>query len=424
MDYGGSLDYLYGLQLFGIKLGLDNIRALLERLDSPQREFPIVHVGGTNGKGSVSAALAAILRESGYRVGLYTSPHLLSFTERVRVDGEAISETDVARLTDELRCLSRDIPATFFEFTTALALRFFQQRRVDVAILEVGMGGRLDATNVVESSLTVLTPVSIDHAEHLGADLASIAAEKAGIVKPGVPLVCARQAQEAMDVIRSRSAGLDAPLSVCGEDFRFCLTEDGFDFIDSEKCFAGLRTNLAGMHQVENMALAVAASQLLAARGFDCSEAAVRQGLMRIDWPGRLEWWGGESNVLLDGAHNVASMQALGAYLKTLEPPVRVRWVAGFKGDKNYRGLLAEIVPLTRKVYACEPPSETAVDRAELVACVRSSGLPALGFASVDDALAAALREKRPGEIVLVAGSLFLVAAARTWLLGRKGASV
>ncbi|HKL48368.1 MAG TPA: folylpolyglutamate synthase/dihydrofolate synthase family protein, partial [Desulfuromonadales bacterium] len=325
MDYRGSLDYLYGLQRFGIKLGLDNIRLLLDRLGNPHQDFPVVHVGGTNGKGSVSAALAAILRQSGYRVGLYTSPHLLSFTERVRVDAETISEGDVARLTDELRSLVRGIPATFFEFTTALALSYFQGRKVDIAILEVGMGGRLDATNVVEPCLTVLTPVSIDHAEHLGKDLSMIAAEKAGIIKPGVPVLCARQAPEALEVIRNRSVRMNAPLEICGQAFRSELDEQGFSFTGFGKSIAGLQTSLVGVHQIQNMALAIGASQLLVAQGFDCSEASLRKGLMQIDWPGRLEWWQGNGGILLDGAHNIASMQALAAYLGSLRPQPRLR---------------------------------------------------------------------------------------------------
>ncbi|MFO7982799.1 MAG: folylpolyglutamate synthase/dihydrofolate synthase family protein [Desulfuromonadales bacterium] len=424
MDYRGSLDYLYGLQRFGIKLGLDNIRALLEDLGNPQRDFPVVHVGGTNGKGSVSAALAAILRQGGYRVGLYTSPHLLSFTERIRIDAETISESDVASLTDELRSLVRPIPATFFEFTTALALCYFQRRKVDIAILEVGMGGRLDATNVVEPCLTVLTPVSIDHAEHLGKDLPKIAAEKAGIIKSGVPVVSARQPREALDVIRNRSGRVNAPLDVCGEAFRAEASDVGFNFIGFGKNITDLQTSLIGAHQFDNMALAVAAAQILAARGFECTDGALRQGLRQVDWPGRLEWWQGSRTVLLDGAHNIASMQALAAYLETLELPVRLRWVVGFKGDKDYRALLAEILPFAKKVYVCEPPSETAVERSEIVTCVTASGSSAQGFASVEDALKEALREKRTGEIVLVAGSLFLVAAARKWLLALKGASV
>nr|NIS39968.1 bifunctional folylpolyglutamate synthase/dihydrofolate synthase [Desulfuromonadales bacterium] len=423
MDYRGSLDYLYGLQRFGIKLGLDNIRALLDRLGNPQRGLTVVHVGGTNGKGSVSAGLAAILSQAGCRVGLYTSPHLLSFTERIRVDGEAISEIEVARLTHELRRLARQIPATFFEFTTALALCHFQRRRVDVAILEVGMGGRLDATNVVDPCLTVLTPVSVDHAEHLGDNLAAIAGEKAGIIKRNVPVVCAAQAPEAMEVMRRRARLQNAELNVCGESFRFCLADGNFDFVGPDGKMAGLQTNLAGAHQVENMTLAVAASQILSRQGIPCDEQAVRRGLLRVEWPGRLEWWRGGRDVLLDGAHNVAGMKALAAYLHTLSPRPRLRWVAGFKGDKDYRGLLAGLTPLVQHVYACEPPSEVAVGRTEIVAAAESLGTAAQEFSSVDDALAAALRDRSAGETVLVAGSLFLVASARQYLLARKGAS-
>ncbi|MEJ2200371.1 MAG: bifunctional folylpolyglutamate synthase/dihydrofolate synthase, partial [Desulfuromonadaceae bacterium] len=202
MDFAQSLDYLYGLQRFGIKLGLDNIRELLNRLGHPERGYGVIHVAGSNGKGSVCAGLASILLAAGYRVGLYTSPHLHSFTERIQVSGRFISEEQVVQYTEELRRLSADVPATFFEFTTAMALLHFDCEGVDFAILEVGLGGRLDATNAVTAPLlSVITPVCLDHTAHLGAELGLIAAEKGGIIKPGVPLVLGRQEPEALAVL-------------------------------------------------------------------------------------------------------------------------------------------------------------------------------------------------------------------------------
>ena len=205
-SYQASLDYLYSLQLFGIKLGLENICQLLERLGNPQRKLRIIHIAGTNGKGSTAAALANIFHATGIRAGLYTSPHLHSFTERVRIDTRQIEEAEVVRLTDELRPHAKELRATFFEFTTALALLHFQRSGAKWAILETGLGGRLDATNAVDPELCLITPIDHDHNTYLGDSLAEVAAEKAGIFKPGVPVICSRQSPEAADVLQRRAA--------------------------------------------------------------------------------------------------------------------------------------------------------------------------------------------------------------------------
>ncbi|MEZ4484897.1 MAG: Mur ligase family protein [Syntrophotaleaceae bacterium] len=241
MDYRESLDYLYGLQRFGIKLGLDNIRQILHRLRHPEGHYPIVHVAGSNGKGSVCIGVAAILGAAGRRVGLYSSPHLHSFTERIQIDGQPISEEEATALIRIVKDACDGIPVTFFEFTTAMALLHFQRRQVEVAVLEVGMGGRLDATNVVTPSITVVTPVCRDHAEHLGSDLTSIAAEKAGIIKLQVPLVLGPQQPEALQVLVERAAGLQAPVYRYGQDFSSRPARQGFDY-------QGLKWSLPGMH--------------------------------------------------------------------------------------------------------------------------------------------------------------------------------
>lgn len=419
MDFTDSLDYLFGLQRFGIKLGLENIRQLLSRLQNPHRRFRIVHVAGTNGKGSVSSGLASVLRQAGFRVGLYTSPHLQSFTERIRVNGEPIAERDVARLTQEIRACAQGIPATFFEFTTAMALLYFAQEKIDVAILEVGMGGRLDATNVVEPTLCLLTPVSLDHSEHLGASLEEIAAEKAGIIKPRTPVVSASQPPEALAVIRQKATELQAPLRVCGEDFSYSIHGATFDYADSEGRLDALETNLLGVHQKANMALVVAACRELALQGTPVDQAALRWGLNRVEWPGRLEWWNQQRFILLDGAHNLAGAETLAAYLLSLGN-VRVHWVVGLKGDKDFEAVMTTLLPLAKAVYTCEPPSETAVDADLLVRLARNAQCSARVFSSVDCALRSALESRRDDEIVLVAGSLFLVAACRQWLLETK----
>ena len=419
MNYRESLDYLYGLQRFGIKLGLENIRTLLERCGHPERGYGIIHVAGTNGKGSVSAALAAILQHAGYRTGLYTSPHLHSFTERIRVDGDAIVGDEVARLTILLRSLAEGVPATFFEFTTAMALLHFQQRQVDFAILEVGMGGRLDATNPVNPRLCVITPICFDHAEHLGDSLAAIAREKGGIIKEKIPVIVGRQEPEALEVLMEEARSRHSSLFLCGRDFSPAGGPDGFDFHGMGLELSGLRPGLLGAHQQENLSLALAAAAVLRRQGACIPGAALHEGIERVRWPGRLEWWGGRREVLIDGAHNEGGARVLAAYLSSL-PITGVRWVAGIKGIRPIRDILGPLLPHVSALYCTRPPVEESVDPELLAEQGAAAGIAAEAYETPEAALAAALRDRRRDEIVLVAGSLFLAAAAREFLQNQE----
>jgi dihydrofolate synthase/folylpolyglutamate synthase len=419
VGYRESLDYLYGLQRFGIKLGLENIRTLLTRLGHPERDFGILHVGGSNGKGSVAATLAEILVQAGYRVGLYTSPHLHSFTERIRVNGTAIAEDEVARLVAEIRSVADGVPATFFEFTTALALLHFRRRQVDFVVLEVGLGGRLDATNAVTPRLSVITPICRDHAEHLGGTLAAIAAEKGGIIKPGVPLVLGRQEPEALEVLLTRARQLAAPVLLCGRDFAPLPAAGGFSYRGPGLELAELQPGLAGIHQHDNLSVALAAAGLLREQGVDLPEAALRRGVAQVRWPGRLEWWEGRRQVLLDGAHNEGGAKVLAAYLATLGAE-GIRWVVALKGDKRPDDILGPLLPLVTALYCTVPAAESAVPPEELRRRGVAAGLTGSVHATPAAAVAAALADRRGSEIVLVAGSLFLVAAAREYLLNQE----
>lgn len=417
MDYQSSLDYLYGLQRFGIKLGLENIRELLARLGHPERSFRIIHVAGSNGKGSVCATLAEILHQGGYATGRYTSPHLHSFTERIQINGQPISEAEVAELTADIQAAATGIAVTFFEFTTALALLYFARRRVDWVVLEVGMGGRLDATNAVTPQLCLITPICLDHAEHLGADLTAIAGEKAGILKPGVAVVIGRQPPEALKVLLARAAALQAPVRLLGRDLEVSSQGPTWSYQGPGWQLRGLVPGLLGAHQLDNMALAVAALESLQTQGLQLSEAAVRRGVERVRWPGRLEWWQDRREVLLDGAHNQGGAEVLAAYLQGLELK-GIHWVVGLKGDKRPADLLGPLLPLVTALYCTTPPVDTAIDPAVLVAQAAAAGLGASSYPDTAAALAAARASRREGEIVLVAGSLFLVAAAREALQG------
>ena len=421
MDFRESLEFLYGLQRFGIKLGLEITRTLLERAGTPQQQFLCVHVAGTNGKGSTSAFLAAILQAAGYRVGLYTSPHLQSFCERIRIDGTAISESEVVALTETIRPLTAQLPVTFFEFTTVMALCAFAGHKVDIAILETGLGGRLDATNAVTADLSVITPISLDHQEHLGTTLTAIAGEKAGIIKECVPVICSEQEEEVFAVVHRQAATRHAPLLCAGRDFFVTMNEAGsFDYHDNgNHRLQALESGLPGDHQPRNAALAIAAAYRLRQQGLNISDAAIRQGLAQVDWPGRLEWWGGKRQILLDGAHNAAGALVLATYLKKLKAPA-LHWLVGVKNDKNFHEILAAILPLTTNLYAVAPPEVKATEPEELVSVARQANVPAQTFASVAEGLQAARRACKSNDIILVAGSLFLVGAVRELLCNEE----
>ncbi len=431
MTYSLAIAYLYGLQRFGIKLGLENIRRLLKAVGDPQCGFPSVLIGGTNGKGSTAAFLSSILRAAGYKVGLYTSPHLLEFTERVRVNGRAIGKADAARLTDELRSVVTDLfplhdishPApgtvshpTFFEVTTALALLHFVRSRVHYAVVEVGLGGRFDATNALDPEVAVITNIALEHEDYLGKTLGAIAAEKAGIVKAGNPLVTAADAPEALAVIaeacRDRGAILVDVRAMCnweigGSDLsgqRFVVAQQGQPTQEF-----GIR--LLGRHQVTNAVTAVAVARLLRARGAIIPESAIRDGLRRTRWPGRLQLFPGHPLVILDGAHNPAGAKALRAFLEEQQFFGRVILVFGVLQDKDWIAMLQELGPLAKRVILTRPESERAADPRGLVEaerfCPKLEILEAVG-----DAIALARAVAEPEDAVVVTGSLFIVSAA------------
>ena len=328
MNRAGREDYLHSLQRFGVKLGLQNVDAVLAACGDPQRRFPSIHVAGTNGKGSVCAMLASILRADGRRVGLYTSPHLADVRERIRIDGRTIADADFDRLLGRIRkTIDRLLAAgrleahpTYFEVLTILAFLHFAERKVDIAVLEVGMGGRFDATNVVTPLVSVITSISLDHREYLGRSLAAIAFEKAGIIKPGVPVVNGAEGRAAGAVIRRRARERGAPLvSAFGRDGALfaARTAAGFRF-RYEFCgesFA-FRLKLPGVHQGENAAVAVAAARTLGCVDRPLERRTILAGLAAAEWPGRLEAVGRRPLVLLDGAHNEDGARALAAYVR------------------------------------------------------------------------------------------------------------
>lgn len=405
-----SLDYLYSLRFFGIKLGLETIAELLERVGNPHRHVRILHIAGTNGKGSTAAALAAIFHAAGIPAGLYTSPHLHQFTERIRVDTRQLELDQAVALIEELRPHAEQLQATFFEVTTVMALLTFQRRGVAWAIMECGMGGRLDATNIVDPELCLITPIALDHTRHLGTTLAQVTGEKAGIIKPGVPLISARQSSEAAAVLAQRTQQLGSALLLPDRDYCWQSRPEDFDVRAGSFELKAVRPTLPGLHQHQNLALAAAAAGYLSDVGVDLEPTAVRSGLERVCWPGRLEWL--PQRVLLDGAHNLAGAAILADYLKQ-QNLRRFHLIFGCKADKQVLPMLDLLLPFCQCLYATRPPVEDAADTELLCGHAADQGVAVQGFTTPTAALQAAQQSRSGTELILVAGSLFLVAAIR-----------
>ncbi|ACM20225.1 folylpolyglutamate synthetase [Geotalea daltonii FRC-32] len=418
MTYQEILNHIYSLGRFGIRPGLDRITALLQALDNPQSTFKSVHVAGTNGKGSTSCFMASMLAEGGYRVGLFTSPHLISFTERIRINGMEIFEEDVVRLGQ--RVLSA-APAetTFFEMVTAMACLHFAEQKVDLAVMEAGMGGSFDATNALDGILSVITPISIDHSEYLGSSIAAIAREKAGIIKAGRPVVISSQEPDARGELEMRCRELDSPLYCCGRDFDAEWLENGLSYKGGAISLAGLRPGLCGSYQKFNAAVALAAVEALGQAGFSMAMTAMSAGIEVAKWPGRMEMLNTSPRILLDGAHNPAGSAALAGALSEI-PRRRLLLIVGVMGDKDLGGILGPILPFADEVFAVAPLLPRALPAAELAEFCRRQGLMAHDAGSVTAGLAAARSRAGADDLILVCGSLFTVGEARATLFSRQ----
>ncbi len=423
-DYHRTLEWLYSLEKSkGIELKLERVQEALERLDNPQRALRCFHVAGTNGKGSVVAFLAAMLASAGHRVGVYTSPHLVELAERIRVGSVDIERSEIVALAEEVRSrvLDRGIGLTFFEVVTAMAFLHFARAEVDYAILEVGLGGRLDATNVVDPLVAVITSIGIDHVGFLGSSLREIAFEKAGIVKPGRPLVVGSLGEPAAEVVTEIALERGAPIYRPGREYDWQLEPDGrMSFAGMGWKLDALEVGLAGRFQRRNAATAVAT--LAAVRGeVQCDERAVRDGLRGVRWPGRLETVLEDPTTILDGAHNVDAIRTLVAELEAVlgARPLRVLFAA--MGDKDWRQMIDVLAPHCAAAVVTEVIPDRAVHGAELYDAF-SRHCPTAIEADPVAAFERVLSEATVDEVVLVTGSLFLVGVIHEYLqVGRRG---
>lgn len=415
---GNALAFLYGLQRHGIRPGLKRVEKLLSLLGNPQNDFLSIHIAGTNGKGSTSAFAASILKEAGFRTGLYTSPHINRFNERIQVNGRAITDADLARLTSRVRKAARGVKGqlSFFEFTTALAFLYFSEKKTDVAVIETGMGGRWDATNTIVPLVSIITNVGLDHTAHLGKTIPEIAFEKAGIIKYGVPVVTGETGKAALSVISKRARELDSPLLALGRAFDIDGDERSASYTGLDGRIKGLKLGLSGAHQLDNASVALAAMECVRMYGLHITAKAVRDGLKKASWPGRLEAVGKRPLVLLDAAHNPAGAKALGAFLEKL-PRKRLSLVIGVMNDKDIKGIFKELLPFADTVYLASP----ALERSAPVELLERFALPykkrVISTGSVKEACRLAIKEAGPKDAVCVAGSIFTVGEARGYLV-------
>ena len=402
--------WLYGLQSHGVKLGLEGIRSLLGLLDRPERGFPSILVGGTNGKGSASAMLDAMLAASGRRTGLYTSPHLVRPNERIRIAGEDVADAEFHRVLEVVRAACArgladdglESHPSFFEVMTAAALTAFRDAGVEVAVLEVGLGGRLDATNATDPTVSAIVTVSLDHVETLGTTLEAIAFEKAGIVRAGRPLVSGIAQREVVAALRARCDALGA---------RFVDARDA-------PLPSGVRLALDGDHQRGNARVAAATFvEFSREAGREADPRAIRYGLESARWPGRLQLIPGAPSILLDGAHNAAGAEALATHLALRGGPKPVLLVAAMT-DKDLAGILGPLAPYVDSVVATKPAVLRAADSVDVATAARELGLRAEAEAEPARALERARTLAGPSGLVLVAGSLYLVGAVAAELEG------
>ncbi|WP_224367194.1 bifunctional folylpolyglutamate synthase/dihydrofolate synthase [Hyalangium versicolor] len=423
-----ALDFFSRLNPSVIKPGLERMHVALEALGHPERRYRSLHVAGTNGKGSTCAFSATALRAAGHRVALYTSPHLERVTERFQVDGAEISRELLGRRILEIlerypEAAATPAPLTYFEFGTVIAFWHFAQEAVDIAVLETGLGGRLDATNTVTPLVTAITPISFDHMEYLGNTLGAIAGEKAGILKPGVPVVLSRQEPEALDAISRIAAQVGAPVLLEGRDLTSHETPSGgLSYRGPRWSLDGLSLSLRGPHQRQNASVALAALEQLDARGVAVSADAARTGLASAYWPGRLEELSRRPAVVLDGAHNPGGIAVLLSSLDALYPGRRIHAVFGVVADKDRAPMMRALFPRCASIHLTPLDTPRSLAPERYLDEARALCADVRAYARLDEALVGARSLAGEDDVILCAGSLFLVGAARAWLARNLGA--
>lgn len=433
MTYEQALAYIHSRNRLGIKLGLDRMRALLELFGAPHLKYQAIHVAGTNGKGSTTALVGAVLKEAGYKVGKFTSPHLSSYCERLSINGRPITPERLAVLVRQVQPVVEKAALdptighpTEFEFGTLLAFQYFAEEEVDFGLFEVGMGGRLDATNVLSPLVAGISHIALDHQEYLGKDLVSIAKEKAGVIKPGIPVVIGLQAAEANTVLKTTAQERQAPYYTVGEEIQFLLERmdlAGIHLMLKWKAEppCRLRVNLYGTHQVANAALAFGLLQVIKERGFSWNRHDLQQGFAKVAWPGRMEYFPGPPALLLDGAHNPDAIIALAHGLVQLFPEAKFRLVMGVLDNRPVEMMAMLLTSVLgenlRQVYATVVPDGKSAPSLRTARSFQALGVNTVAFDKPLLALKTALSDLEAGELLVVTGSLYLIGYLRPFVL-------
>ena len=424
--YQRSLDYLYGLEKFGMIFGLTKIEEILEAVGNPHRDIQAIHIGGTNGKGSTAAMVASILRKEGYGVGLYTSPHLIRFTERMMVNEKEIEKEEVAELTEWMREKIEKAgvapPFTFFDFTTAMVFLYFKQKMVDLAVLEVGLGGRLDSTNVVDPLISIITNIGKDHEDVLGRGIMRIAREKAGIIKESRPLITAATQPTVLRLFSKICREKKALFFRVGKDFRYVPGgERSFHYEGLHRKLWDLSLNLRGSHQMVNATTAVGAMEILDDLGYRVSNDAIVEGLKAVEWPGRLEMVSSSPRVILEGAHNPEGALSLRESLKEDFHYRHLVLLIGIMKDKDVHSILQCLSPLADHIVLTRPGTDRAASPDSLMKALGRNGKKAEVIEDFRKAIERGLSLTGEEDIFCITGSLYTVGEARSYFLPRGG---
>lgn len=414
-SYRNCLETLYSLRRYGIILGLDVIENILRALGNPQKNFKTIHVAGTNGKGSVASTLSTILIHGGFRVGLYTSPHLVRFNERICINNHPVSDENVVAAYEAVKAVhlgSRE--PTFFEFSTAMAFYEFGRHNVDWAIVETGMGGRLDATNVASPDLVIITNISLEHKLFLGNTISDITREKGGIIKKGIPVVTGVTQKQAVSILKTIAESQSAPFYRYKDAFRVRKNRNAtFNYYGIDHVWRSLRTGLTGGHQIHNAALVLAACELLNKNGLNLTVENIKYGLEKNKWPGRLEIVSNSPLILLDGAHNFIAARYLAKYLSENLSQRNITLVIGILDDKPYKAMLKDLLPFCKKAILIRPKIDRALAPEKLYEVAGQMMSDIRIIPDVDKAIIHAVENTSPDDAICIAGSLYVVGEAK-----------
>ena len=409
--YQQTIQYLFNLQYSGIKLGLDNASKLLAFLGNPQKKWPAVHLAGTNGKGSTAAYIYTILKKSGYKVGLYTSPHLIDFSERIRINDIYIPWEAIVEYTQALRPKIDRVKATFFEATSAIAFQYFAENQVDIAVIETGLGGRLDATNLVKPLVSVITPISEDHQQYLGDDILQIAREKAGIIKPGIPCITNNRDQGIVRVLNETCIAVKAPFISINPERNIQINKSTirgniFDFALGEQKYSGLETGMAGRHQTDNAALAFVAVKNI--KNFNIPGDKIRFGLQQARWPGRMQIIREKPLVILDVAHNPDGFRNILGFLRQLFPRKKIWSIIGLAKDKDYKTIADILMKHIDKIGVVSEFSDRGLPAEKLMDQFQKRSGDVICYKTIQDAYHKTLEHMSKSDILIIIGSHYL----------------